>query len=146
MSRRSKNTNNSYTIDKSIKISDKIQEKLFGKDVDISDGNINLNGLDTNHNKTFTNLLFILVIYFFLTLFINYKNIFTSFERVFINDFKDLTYWLRFTLGSWVIVYTVMYFVGIDLKKSIEEDNKSAVIVAVALLAITYLFGQKMFV
>jgi hydrogenase-4 membrane subunit HyfE len=90
-------------------------------------------------------LLLILITYFVLTAMINYKSILTGYERIFINDFKDLFYWLRFTLGATAIVYFCFFVVGIDLKKEIQDDNKSAVYFALGLIAVTYFFGQRLF-
>jgi hydrogenase-4 membrane subunit HyfE len=90
-------------------------------------------------------LLLILITYFVLTALINYKSILTGYERIFVNDFKDLFYWLRFTLGATAIVYFCFFVVGIDLKKEIQDDNKSAVYFALGLIAVTYFFGQRLF-
>ena len=98
-----------------------------------------------NFSSSLNVFLLILITYFVLTAMINYKSILTGYERIFLNDFKDLFYWLRFTLGATAIVYFCFFVVGIDLKKEIQEDNKSAVYFALGLIAVTYFFGQKLF-
>ncbi len=98
-----------------------------------------------NFGSSINVLLVILITYFVLTALINYKSILTGYEKIFLNDFKDLFYWLRFTLGATAIVYFCFFVVGIDLKKEIENDNKSAVFFALGLIAVTYFFGQRLF-
>jgi hypothetical protein len=98
-----------------------------------------------NFGSSINVLLVILITYFALTALINYKSILTGYERIFLNDFKDLFYWLRFTIGATAIVYFCFFVVGIDLKKEIQDDNKSAVYFALGLIAVTYFFGQRLF-
>lgn len=90
-------------------------------------------------------LLLLMFVYFVFSVFINLKEITKSYERVFLNDIKDLLYWSRYTLGSVGIVYFVMFVLGINLSEEIKKDNKSVVILSVAILLITSWFGLKLF-
>jgi hypothetical protein len=96
-------------------------------------------------SKNTTNIIFFLVIYIFFTMIINYKYLFTNFERIIVNDLKDLIYWGKFTFTNIFIVYCALLLIGLDIKKEIEKDNKSIAFLIAILLGITYMFGQKLY-
>ena len=96
-------------------------------------------------NESGTLTLFLLLIYIVATVIINFKKLFTSYETIFTNEFKDLFYWGRFIVSSMIITLVITMLLGIDIKKSINEQNKYAIYILITIFLSTLYIGQNMF-
>jgi hypothetical protein len=136
------------TLESSNQVTDLVSEDLNHNDEKKIENPFEANST-SNHFFNFANsgnaVMFLTVIFVVLTCLINYKNFFNNYETVVLNEFKDLLYWSRFTLANFLIVAFVLYIFGIDLNKSIKEENKFVMLITIILFVITLIAGQKLF-